>query len=320
MDKITLTPKCLECGKNCGELKSLHSHLRAHKMSQGNYYIKHFPRYDKLDGTPIIFKNRELYFVTDFNTRANLRGWLEQATPDEAKTYVRGLLMSRKEAKSLIYTPSKVELRSLPMPGMAYMNRLFGDYYAECSNLGFVNRFTEVYFSGLWRVFESEHRIICDTREQLPLCFGEKIKTKHENLDFGDYKLNDDVFTGKVCIERKSMGDLYATLTTGYSRLKREILRAKESGFYLIILIESAFEAIYPLSLKLKHLGTVISAEYVHHQMRELLKEFPTILQFLFVNDREDASEAVIKIFQSGGQCKHLDLQYTYDTLRLCGN
>jgi hypothetical protein len=314
MDNVV---SCLECGKQCRDETQLHRHLKAHKMSQGNYYVKHFPRYDKLDGTPIVFKNRDWYFSADFNSRANLREWLEQVSKDEAKDYVRKLLLTRKARKNIVYTPSQVELRSLPMPGMAYMNRLFGDYYAECANLGFVNRFDKVEFSGVWKEFGVEHRMLVDTREQLPLVFSQ-IKTIHDKLDFGDYKLNDDNFSDKVCIERKSMGDLYSTMTTGQDRFFQEIQRTEQAGFYLIILVEEPFEQLYELSRRMKHLDIVISPEYVMHNVRGLIQKFPMI-QFLFVDDRDDASEAIIKILQSNGQCKHLDLQYTYDTLRLCG-
>ena len=47
-------------------------------------------------------------------------------------------------------------------------------------------------------------------------------------------------------------------------------------------------------------------------------QEFPFV-QFLFVADRDEASEIIIKLFQSDGQFKHIDLQYAYDTLNLCG-
>lgn len=302
---------CLECGKNCRDEAQLHRHLKAHKMSQGNYYVKHFPRYDKLDGTPIIFKNREFYFTSDFNSRTNLKDWLDRVDSSEAKDYVRSLLLERKARKSLVYSPCQIELRSLPTPGMAYMNRLFGNYYDECKSLGFVNRYNRVGFSGVWKPFVDSHRVLVDTREQLPLVFS-SIKTKHETLSFGDYKLNDDSFSRNVCIERKSMGDLYSTMTNGTKRFSDEIERAAAAGFYMVVLIEEPFMAMYDLSRRLKRLDIVISPEYVFHNMRLLCQKYD-MLQFLFVQDRDEASDVILKLLQSDGQCKEVDIQYAYD-------
>ena len=242
---------------------------------------------------------------------------MDRVDKEEAKDYVRGLLLARKDRKNLVYSPSQVELRSLPIPGMHYMNRLFGDYYAECARLGFKNRFDRVGFSGAWKKLADSHRIIVDTREQLPLVFDE-YKTVHEPLMFGDYKLNDDAFTHNCCIERKSIGDLYSTLTNGIARFRAELQRATDAGFNLIVLIEEPFETMYELSRRLKRLDIVISPEYVFHNIRMFSQEFPFV-QFLFVADRNESSEVIIKLFQSDGQFKHIDLQYAYDTLNLCG-
>lgn len=309
--------QCLECKKECRDETTLHKHLRAHKMSQGNYYTKHFPRYDKLDGAPIVFRNREHYFTSDFNTRVNLRDWLDRISVDEAKQYVRGMLLERKARKNLVWAPSQVELRSLPMPGMHYMNRLFGDYYVECANLGFRLKYNQLGFDGVWQEFSKDHYIISDTREQLPLHF-DKIKSVQDALPFGDYRLNDDTFSHHLVIERKAMGDLYGTLSGYYARFAVEIHKAQEAGFYMVVLVEGSFESVYDFSKRLKRIDVVISPEYVFHNLRKLTQEFP-MLQFLFVEDRDEASAIAIKLFQSDGQFKKVDLQYAYDTGNLFG-
>lgn len=303
---------CLECNKVCVSEEVLHRHLRAHKMSQGNYYVKHFPRYDKLDGTPIIFRNREIYFISDFNTRSNLKDWLNQTPAEEAKEYVRALLLDRKAKKSLVYAPCQVELRSLPMPGMVYMNRLFGSYYNECVKLGFKLKCSCPGFNGVWKEFKPEHIVLSDTREQMPLSFT-RISSVIDTLDFGDYKLNDDAFTHNLVIERKSVADFYSTMSGAYERFCREIKRAEDDKFYLVVMIEGTFEEIYKFSLELKKRQIIISPEYVFHNMRKLCQDFPW-LQFLFVENRDEASEVIIKLFQSDGQYRNIDLQYAYDT------
>jgi len=302
---------CRECGKKARDLATLHRHLKAHKMSQGNYYVKHFPRYDKLDGSPIEFKNREFYFTADFNSRANLRDWLNRVSINEAKDYVRGMLLARKAKKNLIYTPSQVELRSLPMPGMAYMNGLFGSYYDECKTLGFTNKYWNYKFDGLWVPFSQAHEIRVDTREQMPLSFA-GIKTTHEGLDFGDYRLNDDKFSHHCVIERKAIGDFYSTMSGQYFRFCKEIERAQAAGYYVVVLVESPFDSVYDFSRTLKRVDVIISPEYVFHNMRNIIQAYPMV-QFLFVEDRQEASDAILRIFQSSGQFKALDLQYAYD-------
>ena len=237
---------------------------------------------------------------------------MNQAEPNEAKEYVRGLLLARKIKKNLIYTPCQVELRSLPMPGMAYMNRLFGSYYDECRQLGFQNRYIQVGFDGKWSSFSQMHQIIVDTREQMPLTFAD-MKTVQEGLEFGDYKLNDDRLTQHCCVERKAIGDFYSTMSGGYFRFCKEIERAQAAGFYMVILVEGAFDSVYEFSHTLKRVDVIISPEYVFHNMRSICQQYPMV-QFLFVDNREEASAAVLKIFQSNGQVKKLDLQYAYDT------
>ena len=307
MDK---TATCLECRKTFSSESSLHRHIKAHKLSQSSYYFKHFPRHDKFDGSPIEFKNVDYYFAHDFNSRANLRDWLFRATPEEAKEYVRKILLARKSSKNLTYAPCQVELRSLPMPGMAYMNKLFGDYYAEALQLGFKLKCDILSFNGHWQEFHVEHKIICDTREQLPLSF-DGIKTIHQGLKFGDYKLNDDTFSHNCCIERKSIGDFYGTMTSGYTRFCNELDRAQQAGFYLIIIIEGLYEDVIGHTTKLNQISTK-HPEYALHNMRNLCQIYP-MMQFLFVENRDEASEVILKLFQSNGQFKKIDLQYSFD-------
>ncbi len=44
LSKIEPKPICKECGKEFKTFKGLHLHLRSHKMTMGDYYIKHFPK------------------------------------------------------------------------------------------------------------------------------------------------------------------------------------------------------------------------------------------------------------------------------------
>ena len=89
--------KCKVCGKTFATERSLHAHLKAHKLRLAEYYQTYYPRHDKHDGNIIKFKNKDYYFENDFNSRQNLRLWLKGQSKPEAKEYCRELLISRKE-------------------------------------------------------------------------------------------------------------------------------------------------------------------------------------------------------------------------------
>lgn len=75
--------------------------------------------------------------------------------------------------------------------------------------------------------------IIVDTREQLPLFTRKCIRFK---LLVGDYSTV--VLRDSYCIERKSLQDLYGTITKGHVRFRNEILRAKANNIILVLVIE----------------------------------------------------------------------------------
>lgn len=83
-------------------------------------------------------------------------------------------------------------------------------------------------------------RILVDTREQKPLSFLEE--TSVEVLPYGDYCA---AFSGdtrsSTFFERKSIGDLYGTMSKGYERFKKEMAKAKANNDKLIIIVEGTF-------------------------------------------------------------------------------
>ena len=125
MDKII----CKECSESFENDLMFHRHLRKHKLTQVAYYQTHFPRRDRYDGQIIKFKNKEYYFTSEFNNRANLKLWLESVNPSLAETYVRNYLINRRDTKGMTYAPTQIELRSLMLPGMKYINQKFGSYF-----------------------------------------------------------------------------------------------------------------------------------------------------------------------------------------------
>jgi hypothetical protein len=303
--------KCLECNIEVTSDIVLHKHLRSHKITQAVYYQKHYTRYDKYDKSLIKFKNKEYYFNTDFNSRTNLKAWLESVPKEEAKAYLRDYFLRRRERKGLVYALTQVELRTLPIPGMKYLNELFGGYNEFCESIGLKPKYTKYAFSKKSRNIK-KFKIIVDTREQKPLLFN--LKTKVDTLPFGDYKLDaPDNVTCNCYIERKSASDLFGTLSSGFERFKREILRSQEAGANLIVVVESTLENIAKFPYTRPVFGKIgTSPEYLYHGMREIIQEFPNV-QFLFVKDREESSRVIEKIFASNCEYKDCDLQFIYD-------
>ena len=90
-------------------------------------------------------------------------------------------------------------------------------------------------------------QILVDSREQSPLKFKsdtitDVITTK---LNVGDYGCKfKDGFSPPVFFERKALGDLFSTLTSGYKRFKKEILRAGETNTQLILIIEGTLSKV----------------------------------------------------------------------------
>lgn len=81
-----------------------------------------------------------------------------------------------------------------------------------------------------------------DTREQDGIDFPlDNILTEvvREGLSVGDYACRfKDGTIPPVRFERKSLGDLFGTMTSGYPRFKRELVRAKEQGLDIVLIVE----------------------------------------------------------------------------------
>ena len=90
--------------------------------------------------------------------------------------------------------------------------------------------------------------ILQDSREQIPLHFDDPIVTEVEItcLPVGDYGcIYRNGWECPIVFERKNLFDLYGTLSQGYDRFKREIERATEQGYKLILIIEGTMRDVY---------------------------------------------------------------------------
>lgn len=311
-DVVPNLVSCKICNAEFESDKQLHSHIKIHKLLLIEYYQLHYPRYDLYEKKIIKFKNKEQYFSTDFNSRLNLKNWLETSPKEEVLIYCEKILTKRKNEKGLIYTPSQVELRSIMSPPVFFLNNLFNGYYEFCERLGFKNKYTYPKSQILCRSFFEDHKIYIDTREQKPLPFS--VQTEIKTLKFGDYSLSDKEATCNCYVERKSLNDFAGTLSGGFDRFCREIERAGEAKANLIILIEESLDNC----LKFNHLSDFykknsrVNPEYVFHNVRKIIQKYP-FAQFLFVHGRETASKIIEKLFTCECEYQTVDLQLVYD-------
>lgn len=298
--------KCQLCSE---ELVPGHPY-KAHGQKLENYMYQFYPKVDLYSGEKIVFKRDiEGYLLTDFCNKNNLKRYLKSKPLEEQRHYLKGLLMRRKEAKSLIYAPTQVELRSYEAcPGIAKFNELFNNYYDLCAELGFKTRG----FNNLDKnsILKKERNIkndiiLIDTRESNPLEFKDQ-EVQIQKLDVGDYTLKDNNYN--IYFERKEISDGISTLSSGYERFRNELIRAKESGAYIIMLVESpindflSFNYLPWISKKIKATPTFIA-----HQLRTLLQEFGENFQCAFCDGRVDLVQKMRFIMEYGKAARNID-------------
>jgi len=89
--------------------------------------------------------------------------------------------------------------------------------------------------------------ILVDTREQSPVFAGKRM-----TLPFGDYACElDDGTMPPVFFERKSIPDLFGTMSKGYERFRKMLRRAAEAEVRIVIIIEGSLRKVlkgYPRS------------------------------------------------------------------------
>jgi ERCC4-type nuclease len=98
-----------------------------------------------------------------------------------------------------------------------------------------------------------------------------------------------------VCFERKSIQDLFGTLSAGYKRFKKEIIRAKEAKILLVIIIEGSLSKIIKGVDECQRSG-----EDVCQQLFTLLVRYQ--LPFICCKDREEMSRWIVEFYLAYGR------------------
>ena len=297
--------ECKECGKSFEAQKGLNMHLKAHDMYVGDYYVKHYPRFDKLTNKPIEFKNVKQYFASDFNRPQNMNRWFEKAPKDEAKKYILEKFKKRIKKKSLSRAPSSIFLKTGGWPTLDVIKKLFGSYSALCEQIDISIAYNKNICKEFFEDY-SDQEVWIDTREQKPLEFKNCVSNK---LDFGDYTLPPKNYT-YTHVERKSFSDFASTVTVGYDRFLREIERCKSLGCYMFIVIETDYNSIYKTN---NSVYKKFNMNYVFSRMRAIEAEYSDHCQFVFSGSRKDSQVLIPKILCCGKKLWKVDLQYFWE-------
>lgn len=141
--------------------------------------------------------------------------------------------------------------------------------------------------------------ILMDTREQAGLEFPtDSILTAVERctLSVGDYACRFlDGTMPPVRFERKSIPDLFGTLTGGYARFKREVERAQSEQLMLILIIESPL-----LTVLDSHSYSSFSGPSMVQKLFTLMIRHK--LPVIFCRNREDMALYIRNYFEAIGR------------------
>jgi hypothetical protein len=303
---------CKVDGKEFKDEKSLHFALRSYGLNKEKYYHAYYPKKDLLTGETINFKTKDQYLNSDFNDKNNMKKWLKEQPSEKAQEYCKNLLIKRQKDKSLIYSPTQIETRTIMSPSIIFYNKIFDDYYNLCSSIGLKNKF--IHPNNITSQFKNKltnrDTIYVDTREQSWLKFDIPFEIK--TLSFGDYSCSNE--NCNCYIERKSLSDFISTLSVkNFDRFKNEIDKTKKNNSYLIVIIEEKLTNALNFQY-LPHINKKIKAtpEYIFHNVRSLIQQYDN-LQFLFVDGRNEMKRVIESIFASKCFYNKIDLQLAYD-------
>lgn len=289
--------------------EALHRHLRKFKISQAEYYMENFPRFDLLTGEKIEFKSFEQYFSTRFANKNNMKKWFKE-NPEKNADMAIAMLKERMEKKGLTIAPMEVEMVSSGLPSIAFYEGK-GGYEKICDDLGMNILYDYSISKTAFR--DEQLEIVIDTRENKPFKFL-KHKTIEEKLDFGDYAICGK--ENEIAIERKSLTDLIGSFVSNFDRVEREFKRAKEKNAYLIVLCEESLAT----AMSFNHIPyirryTKLRPEVLFHNIRELIQKYN--FQFVFCDGVQRATEVAEKIFLYDGDIRRVDIQYAIDKKKI---
>ena len=142
--------------------------------------------------------------------------------------------------------------------------------------------------------------IVIDEREKLPFTFQayEDVQTKQARLQTGDYSVLG--LEHKICVERKSIGDLALSLGRDRQRFLNEMSRGRGLPAFVVV-CESPFE-----DLEAGRYKSMLSAQSAVSSVVALMCRWS--IPFFFASDRDAAERFTYRYLKlyAEGQLKEL--------------
>lgn len=278
-------------------------YLKEHGFdNQKEYFLKVYDKRDPYTNEAIPFDNKIQYLQQNFMNRSNINRWIIE-NPVDGEKYLREKLEERKKEKELKYALNACDLRSLKtFPVLSAIKKAGFKWTIINQDLGLELKYD--YNNIIFNPIEDKEFFI-DTKEQKPLEFDKSAVLK---LAYGDYVAKNS--EGLVFVERKSISDLWTTLSNGFERFKREIERAKQDGVYITVVVE------YPIykAITYNHQKrfSKSSAEFIFSRIRSLHQDYKNV-QFVFSGDRRKSKRLIEFIFSNEKDIPNWDLQFLLD-------
>ena len=226
---------CKECGNEFDKQRSFHAHLKAHSLTIGDYYVKHYDRRYLYTGEKLAFRSYYQYFRDNFNCYDNFKLWMDSAPEEEVKTYIKERVVNKFTSKEISISPPNLFYDLWQMASIFYYTQVWGSYSASLEEVGVENYFNANLPKDFWENDYQTIPIFTDTREKTPLIFKDSVTNK---LDFGDYTARGDLYT-KTFVDRKSQDDFRQTFGKDIDRFRREMDRCVEFNSYMFVVVET---------------------------------------------------------------------------------
>ena len=132
---------CLECNKKFNSKRSFHAHLKAHSLTIGDYYVKHYDRKDLYTGEKLAFRSYDQYFRDSFNCYDNFKLWMDSAPEKDVKDYIKTKAQEKFLKKEISISPPNLFYDLSQMASIFYYKRFWGSYSAFLEELDVENYF-----------------------------------------------------------------------------------------------------------------------------------------------------------------------------------
>jgi len=295
-----------DCAYSSNDKDEFTQHVKnMHGMKIDQYLKRNLNKKDLLTNEAIEYKSLEQYLLTDFVNKKNMLAWLKLEKDGSAKKFLLYKIISHSKLKSVWHFPSSSEMRTISyLPSIKTYQFFFEDLNEFIDSTSLNRRYNynknELNFN-----FIHKKNITIDTREQKPIKLN-NYEVISKKLEFGDYSCD-----GILAVERKSLSDLVSTLSSGFDRFNREILRAKEAGGYIVVVTECDINKFLSFSYSRTGRYAKASSDFIFHRFRDICKSFPETVQFCFSGGRKESSEIIPKILSLDcDTAKTLDFQY----------